>query len=468
MVSGDVALPSGTEASETSPLSVAELDRRLRRVVESSTVGAWVQGEIGGLKIAASGHAYFALKDEHEDAMIDAVAYRDSALRAQRLLQNGARVVVRGKATVWAPRGKLQLVVDAVRPAGRGALLEALEKLKLKLAAEGLFDAQRKRPVPRDARAIGVVTSSGGAVIHDIIQVAFRRASPRILLAPAVVQGEEAAASIVAALDRIERVRGLDVIIIGRGGGSIEDLMAFNDERVVRRVAACRLPIVSAVGHEVDVTLTDLAADARAATPSQAAEMVVADAQAQLETLLHLRARLRRAMRSYLSEDRAAVERLKYRLGDPRRFIHERQQRLDDLMQRSQSTVRSLLASRRAGIDKLHRRLAGQHPRTVLVRTRGELGVLRWRLGAAARQGLRARRQTLGDQLAALRALSPLAVLARGYAIATGADGVAVRDAAVLRLGDSLWVRMFHGSVQTQVVGKCCEQNGGDCGATGE
>ena len=438
-------------ASEPPTLSVAELDRRLRNAVEGASLGVWVQGEVRGFKLAASGHAYFSLRDERQDAMIDAVAYRDSALRARRVLVEGARVVVRGKATVWAPRGKLQLVVDAARPAGRGALLEALERLKQKLLHEGLFDPSRKQPVPRDARCIGVVTSATGAVIHDIIRVSFHRGAPRILLSPALVQGEDAPRSILGALSRLERVRDLDVIIIGRGGGSLEDLMAFNDERVVRRVAACPVPIVSAVGHEVDVTLTDLAADARAATPSQAAELVVADKRASQHALEHLRARLRRAMLLHLSEDRVALRELRQRLGDPQRLIDEQRQRLDDLMSRAREATARDLAKRRSVLERLTRRAVACHPKAVIARTKGELGSLRVRASGAMRGLIRARRSSHADLVSRLQMLSPLAVLARGYAIALGPDGRALLDATKVSSGAHVEVRLRHGRLHTRV-----------------
>ena len=268
-------------AKEILVYSVADLDRRLKRAVESASLDIWVVGEVSGAKPAPSGHVYFCLKDEREDAIIDCVMYRSAPVRARFLIVDGARVQLRGRATVWAPRGRLQFVGDMARPAGRGALLEALENLKNKLLGEGLFHSDRKRPLPRHAHVIGVVTSASGAAIHDIAKVAFRRGGVRIVLSPASVQGQAAATQVIEAIDRLESVRDLDVIIVGRGGGSAEDFMVFNDEAVVRRVAGCRVPVVSAVGHEIDVTLTDLAADARAATPSQAAEMVVADSNAQ-------------------------------------------------------------------------------------------------------------------------------------------------------------------------------------------
>lgn len=439
------------QAGEPPTLSVAELDRRLRSAVEGASVGVWVQGEVRGFKLATSGHAYFSLRDEHQDAMIDAVAYRDSAIRARRVLVEGARVVVRGKATVWAPRGKLQLVVDTARPAGRGALLEALERLKQKLLQEGLFDPERKRPVPTDARCIGVVTSASGAVIHDIIRVSFRRGAPRILLAPALVQGEDAPRSILAALSKLERVRDLDVVVVGRGGGSLEDLMAFNDERVVRAVAACPVPVVSAVGHEVDVTLTDLAADARAATPSQAAELVVADRIANQRALEHLRARLRRAMVAHLSEDRVALRDLRQRLGDPQRMIDEHRQRLDDLVSRARDATSRDVAKRRSALERLARRAVACHPKAVIARTRGELDSKRLRAAGAMRALIRARRSRHAELVSRLQMLSPLAVLARGYAIALGPDGRALLNAASVGEGDAVELRLRRGRLHTRV-----------------
>ena len=217
-------------------LSVADLDRRLKRAVEGAAGDVWVEGEVSGAKPASSGHVYFLLKDEREDASIECVMYRSASLRSRQLMRDGARVQLRGRATVWAPRGRLQFTAEHARPAGRGALLEALEALKTRLLAEGLFAPERKRSLPSDPRVIGVVTSRSGAVIHDITKVAFRRGAVRIILSPALVQGPAAALHLIEALDLLEQLRDLDVIIIGRGGGSADDLMVFNDEAVVRGV----------------------------------------------------------------------------------------------------------------------------------------------------------------------------------------------------------------------------------------
>jgi len=432
--------------------SVAELDRRLKRAVEGASANVWVEGEISGAKPAPSGHVYFCLKDEREDAMIECVMYRSSAFRARRLIVDGARVQLRGRATLWAPRGRLQFMADVARPAGRGALLEALENLKQRLLEEGLFAPERKRPLPPHPAVVGVVTSAAGAAIHDIAKVAFRRGGVRIVLSSTMVQGAAAAARVIRAIDRLERMPDLEVIIIGRGGGSVEDLMVFNDEEVVRRVAACRVPVVSAVGHEVDMTLTDLAADARAATPSQAAELVVADSRAQRQQLLHGKTRLMRAMRSRLAEDRAALHALQTSVVHLRLSVAEREQEVDDLSQRLEQCARRTLGRRRSELERLHRRLAARHPRTVLATSRAELSPLFVRLSSAERAVVETARAVVERKWARLEALSPLAVLARGYAIASTEDGRAVRSADEVAAGQEVSIRVHRGRFAARVL----------------
>lgn len=439
-------------AREARIYTVAELDFRLKRVVEGCSADIWVEGEVSGAKPAPSGHVYFALKDEREDAILECVMYRSSPVRARHLIVDGARVQLRGRATVWAPRGRLQFIADVARPAGRGALLEALENLKNKLLGEGLFAAERKKPLPVHAAVIGVVTSASGAAIHDIAKVAFRRGGARIVLSPTIVQGQNAAARVIAAIDRLERMSELEVIIVGRGGGSADDLMVFNEEAVVRRVAACRVPVVSAVGHEVDVTLTDLAADARAATPSQAAEMVVADARAQNNALVQLQARLVRSMRAHVGEDRATLRTLSASFAHFRMTLSEHEQKVDDLSQRLGQAIVRIQARRRNDIERLHRRLAARHPRAVIADARGSLGPLEVRLAGAARGRIDALRSRLSDRRARLGAMSPLAVLARGYAIATTTDGRAIRAASEVNVGDEVSIRVHRGAFSAKVA----------------
>ncbi|MBX3264460.1 MAG: exodeoxyribonuclease VII large subunit, partial [Labilithrix sp.] len=324
--------PPPSAKPERRVFTVGELGRIVGRSLERAFAAElWVEGEVSGARPASSGHVYFSMKDEREEAAIDVVLYRSQVTpRGRALVKDGARVRVRGKPTYWSPRGKLQFVGDRVEPTGKGALLEALEQLKQKLQAEGLFAPERKRPLPHDPRVVGVVTSAQGAVIHDVCKVAFRRGGARILLAAAQVQGAGAAESIRRALRMLQRVADVDVIVVGRGGGSQDDLSAFNDEALVRDVAACRVPVVSAVGHEVDVTLVDFAADARAATPSQAAEMIVPDSAARRRLLEERTSRLRRAMHARVAEERVVTGRLARAFGDPRLLIASAQQRVDE------------------------------------------------------------------------------------------------------------------------------------------
>jgi len=435
-------------------ISVSELDRRLRRSVEDASARVWVEGEVSSLKRAPSGHVYFCLKDEAEDAIIECVMYRFNALRARRHLNEGARLQLIGQATVWAPRGRLQFVANELRPAGRGALLEALEQLKQRLAAEGLFSAERKRSLPSEPHVIGVVTSASGAAFHDIVSVAFRRGDVKIVLAPALVQGDGAPESLVRALGLIEQYPGIDVVLIGRGGGSGEDLMAFNDERVVRRVARLRVPVVSAVGHEVDFSLTDLAADVRAATPSQAAELVVPEGRARAAAWQRAHSALQRATLARILRWRGRIERARARLSDPRFMIAERQQELDELTGALGRRAIGAVAERRATLELLTRRLYARHPRAVLANARAELGPLDVRLRHAAVRHLSRAEARLADAATRLNGLSPLTILGRGYAIATRADGRAVRAADDVDVGEELTLRLGRGRLRTRVESK--------------
>jgi exodeoxyribonuclease VII large subunit len=434
-------------------ISVAELGRRLRRSVESASVGEWVEGEVSQLKVAGSGHVYFTLKDSLEDACVECVIYRFQALRARRVLTEGIKIQLWGQATVWAPRGRLQMIGERVRPAGRGALLEALQKLKEKLQAEGLFDPVRKRPLPHKPKVVGVVTSLHGAAIHDIRQVSMGRGRVVLVVSPALVQGDGAVSSIVRALDLIDHDRRVEVVIVGRGGGSGEDLMAFNDERVVRRMAAMRVPTVSAVGHEIDTTLADLVADVRAATPSHAAELVVADDRQQAKHLAALVSRLRRSMGARLLEDRVVTDRLRARLTDPRFMIAERQQLLDDLTLRAERVVTRLIVQRRSALDRSLQRLQARHPRVVIASGRARLVPLRGQLESRMLLLLSSHRTSVAGWVAKLDALSPLTVLARGYSIVTTDDGRIIRAPAQAKIGDELNLRLFEGGLRAKVVG---------------
>ena len=461
-------------APESVPVvSVADLARRLKRAVEGQTGREWVEGEILSFKRASSGHVYFSLKDPREDACIECVMYRLDALRVREHLFDGARVQTLGRATLWAPRGRLQFIVQGLRPVGRGALLEQLERLKAQLRAEGLFERERKRPLPPSPRVVGVITSAHGAALHDIRTVAFRRGPVTLVLSPALVQGELAPESLIQALDRIERDRRVEVVIIGRGGGASEDLMAFNDERVVRRVACLRVPTVSAVGHEVDITLTDLVADVRAATPSQAAELVVPEQRERVAQLLALRRQLMRAMRARWSEDLAAARALRARLSDPRFVIAQRQQELDEHRLRAERAIGRHLARSAARVEGLERRLLARHPRVLVLGSRSRAEPLAARLHQLLARRLERDRHALArfpaqlrgalltqlrseqSQLATLRgqlsALSPLTVLRRGYSIVSTESGRVLTSPSAVAPGDVLRIRLAEGRLAARV-----------------
>jgi exodeoxyribonuclease VII large subunit len=448
------ARPARPAEEDPRPLTVAELDRAIKGAVEGAFQGpAWVEGEVTDARPAPSGHLYFSLKDEREEASIDAVVYRSNVTpRMRQLCVDGARIRLRGRPTLWVPRGRLQFVADRAQARGRGALLEAIERLKAKLASEGLFAPERKRALPGDPRIVGVVTSPTGAAIHDVCRVAFRRGGARILLAPAQVQGSGAAESICRAIALLARVGEVDVIVVGRGGGSADDLGAFNDEAVVRCVAGSRVPIVSAVGHDVDVTLVDFAADARAATPSQAAEMIVPDRRARREVLRRAGVHLARAAEARISRDSAALARASARLGDPRLAIAAHQQTLDERAGRLAASLRASVARRRRALSSGQRRLAYLHPRAVVAREQAETARLLARVKALWSSSFEQRSSLLRQATSRLDALSPLKVLARGYSIATTGDGRAVRAAGDVRAGDTLHLRVRDARIETTVV----------------
>lgn len=398
-------------------LTVRELTRYVKDLLDEDPLlrSVWVQGEISNFKWHHSGHIYFTLKDEV--AQVKVVMFRSYANRLRFRPENGMQVIVQGNVTVFERDGVYQLYAAAMEPYGLGALHLEFEQLKRRLAAEGLFDEALKRPIPRLPRAVGLVTAPTGAAIRDMITVARRRfPGMRLVLAPALVQGPDAPESLIRALGLVARVPEVDVVIIGRGGGSLEDLWAFNDERLARAIRACPVPVVSAVGHETDYTIADFAADLRAPTPSAAAELVVPSRSELLGVVDGLRIRLSTAARRLVERRRIRLRALTERpvLQRPQGRVLQDRQRLDGLVRRLEYLGGSLLA---------------------------------------------ARRRELGGLAGRLEALSPLAVLARGYAIARTEEGRVVKDAAQLQVGDRLDVLFHRGSVRCQV-----EEIRGDAG----
>lgn len=392
---------------QASILTVSRLNILLREVVEDNFVQVLVEGEVSNFSTPASGHWYFSLKDA--DAQLKAVMFRSQSRLLGFIPQNGMQVICRGRVTLYTQRGELQLVVESLEPKGVGSLQLAFEQLKSRLAAEGLFDPGRKRALPAFPKTVGVVTSATGAAIHDILNVLKRRgAGVRVLLRPVRVQGEGAAAEIAEAIAELNRHGEADVLIVGRGGGSLEDLWAFNEEPVARAIHGSRIPVISAVGHEVDYSIADFTADLRAATPSAAAELV-AKSRLELEGHLdHLVLRLAGQMRNRLDLCHERVDGLVRRLRSPQQALAMHRQRLDDLERHLQLALRRRL-------QEGNRQLAG-----------------------------------LSDRL---HSLSPLKTLARGYAIVLdGKSGQAVRDAAALNPGDVVDIRFHQGRASAAII----------------
>ena len=442
-----------TRVPERRVHTVSELTSRIRTLLEEELFEIWVEGELSNCKIWNTGHLYFTLKDG--GAQIKGVMFR-SALRLLKFTpKDGLRVVARGRVSVYDPKGEYQIVCEHLEPGGLGALQLAYDQLKERLSREGLFDARRKRSLPALPRKIGVVTSLDGAAVRDIIKVLRRRyANAHVVIRPVRVQGEGAALDIARGLSAIVKVKGVDVVIVGRGGGSMEDLWAFNEEVAVRAIAGCPLPIISAVGHETDVTLADFVADLRAPTPSAAAEMVVARKDEFVSRIDRLEGRLNGSMhnRRHRLESRLRALDARAGLGGARGRLAMHARHVGELSHELRQAMRSRLAARERRYQSLRlaletfdlrRRLAGL--RTRLVAGEGRLAAVRDR----RRHALDAR---LGAALARLESLSPLAVLARGYAVCWNGDrSQIVRDASTLSIGDEVTVTVQRGELACEV-----------------
>lgn len=432
-------------------LTVSDLVARVRGLLEGRLPSVWVEGEVGDLRTPASGHAYFTLGDGR--GQIRAVCFR-TVLRLLHLsLSNGARVLVRGRLTVYEARGDLQLVVEDAEPLGEGTRRLELEALRRRLAAEGLFGEERKRPLPELPRGVGVVTSATGAALQDILQVLGRRApGVHVYLAPARVQGEGAAAEIRDALALAADRPDVDVVILGRGGGSAEDLSAFNDEALVRAVGACRVPVIAAVGHETDVTLVDFAADVRAPTPSAAAELAVREWARWLERLDRREAELRGALLRRAAALRVRLGRLDPLPRSPRARIARARIALDARGEALAAAGSGAVAALRARVAALGARLAREEPARALAVDRERLGRLGERLRSAWGAEAVSRRRSLTALEEKLRALGPMGVLARGYAVARTAAGKVLRDAGQCRAGEDVTVTLARGGLDCRVT----------------
>lgn len=430
-------------------LSVSQLNNRARLLLEDVFAQVWVEGEISNLARPASGHVYFTLKDGQ--AQVRCALFRQNALRVRQALRDGLAVRVRGKVSLFEGRGDYQLILDSVEPAGDGALRLAFEALKGKLSDEGLFAAERKRPLPSHPRRIGIVSSPTGAVIRDIISV-FRRRAPQVelTLIPTAVQGREATAQLVRALQLADR-QGYDALILARGGGSLEDLWCFNEEAVARALAACVTPTVSAVGHETDVSICDFIADVRAPTPSAAAELLAPHSADLQQRLAVLERRLQLCMRQHLHREQLRLEGLLRRLRHPGERLQQLALRVDDLERRLHQALQRRLGQSRERLLRLEHRLASRHPGRQLALLRQRLDSLAERLPRATLAGLRQRRLQLAALAQTLQVVSPLATLGRGYSILLDEQGHAIRDARQTHVGQRLEARLGDGRLSVRV-----------------
>jgi exodeoxyribonuclease VII large subunit len=432
--------------------TVRELVAAVHAMIERQFADVWTEGEISNFRAPDSGHLYFTLKDGA--AQMRVVMFRSAARLLRFRPKDGMQVLVRGRVTVYEDRGELQISAETIEPKGAGALQIAFEQLKAKLAAEGLFEAARKRKLPALPARIGVVTSREAAALRDILQILRRRHhSVNVLIYPAQVQGEMAAAEVAAGVRYFSRAKNVEVVIVARGGGSAEDLAAFNDEALARAVAASSVPVISAVGHETDFTIIDFVADVRAATPSAAAEIVIRSRQEVEEQVERLRGRLERGMRYQLVMRRkdlteAAQHGAFARMMDG---IRKRQQRVDELGFRLVHAQRGHLVARRRKFETLGATVRHYDLRRVLAGIRGELEARSEAMAAAARGLFLQRRARLERATAKMEALSPVAILDRGYALVFDGEGRLVKDAAQLKAGERIEARVAKGRIAARV-----------------
>lgn len=442
-------------------LTVSQLNGSVRELLEFNYGRIWLRGELSNVSAPSSGHLYFTLKDDQ--AQVRAAMFKGArtASRLQQPPQNGQQVLVRARVSLYAPRGDYQLLVEHLEDAGRGALQQAYEMLKARLAAEGLFAAERKRLLPANPRGVAIVTSPSGAAIRDILQVLRRRApNLAVTVIPVPVQGNEAPPAIVAGLALLKQLHAqnghdaggqalppVDVIIVARGGGSLEDLWAFNDETVVRALADLPVPVVSGIGHEIDFTIADFVVDVRAPTPSAAAELVSPDQQQWRERITQAHQRLLRAWLRERQRQQLMLSALQRRLRSPARQLEDQRQRLDSLELRLTRQVQQLIRQRQERLQQRLSRLALQHPARQLPALKQRLDDLAARQHRVIQQLLLGQRRELAGLMQRAHSVSPLAVLARGYAIVSDERGEVLRDSSGLAPGQQIRARLHQGEV---------------------
>ena len=445
-------LDESSQSRQQQIFTVTRLNSAVRMILEQDLGLVWLTGELSNLAMPSSGHWYFSLKDI--SAQVRCAMFKGNNRRVPFRPQDGMQVLVQARVSLYEPRGDYQLIIESMQPAGDGMLALRFEELKRRLGAEGLFDEGRKRPLPREPRAVGLVTSATGAALHDMLTVLERRAPDLpVFIYPTQVQGSAATAQIVAAITLANRRAEVDVLIVGRGGGSLEDLWCFNEEAVARAIANSTIPVVSAVGHEVDVTISDFAADLRAPTPSAAAELVAPDRSARAQRLVHLKQRLVQAISRRQTAARHGFALLQKRLDhqDPKRRLEQQSQRLDELSGRLQQLLNLRLHQGERRLANLELRLQARSPEKLLAagKRRHQLAQERLHTLMNKRQDLAAHR--LAMLSARLDGISPLATLGRGYSITRTPSGEVISRAARVSPGQPLVTTLAEGSLRVRV-----------------
>ena len=445
-------LDESSQSRQQQIFTVTRLNSAVRMILEQDLGLVWLTGELSNLAMPSSGHWYFSLKDM--SAQVRCAMFKGNNRRVPFRPQDGMQVLVQARVSLYEPRGDYQLIIESMQPAGDGMLALRFEELKRRLGAEGLFDEGRKRPLPREPRAVGLVTSATGAALHDMLTVLGRRAPDLpVFIYPTQVQGSAAIGQIVAAIALANRRAEVDVLIVGRGGGSLEDLWCFNEEAVARAIAHSAIPVVSAVGHEVDVTISDFAADLRAPTPSAAAELVAPDRSARAQRLVHLKQRLVQAISRRQTAARHGFALLQKRLDhqDPKRRLEQQSQRLDELSGRLQQLLNLRLHQGERRLANLELRLQARSPEKLLAagKRRHQLAQERLHTLMNKRQDLAAHR--LAMLSARLDGISPLATLGRGYSITRTPNGEVISRAAQVSPGQQLVTTLAEGSLRVRV-----------------
>ena len=435
------------------PVTVSQLNQRAKKMLDEGFAKLWVEGEISNLSRPASGHIYLTLKDDA--AQVTAAWFRGRQRGPAHNFKNGDQVLAYGQVSLYVARGSFQLIIEQIEPAGEGVLKRRFDALKKKLDDEGLFDPETKRPLPALPQRIGIITSPSGAAVRDMLTV-LRRRFPAIpvIIYPAAVQGDAAAGELIAALDRAVARNECDVLVLTRGGGSLEDLWAFNDEQLARRIAACPLPVISAVGHEIDFTIADFVADLRAPTPSGAAELLVPDQADWLQRCRMLSARLARVGERTVQDRAQQLDWLTRRMvqGSPRAMLNRQAGDLREVSSRLLAAARRALHTKQSRLHNAHRRLIPLSPARAVLRSTARSRELRQRLVTATRDLLSDKTHRLALLGRGLNSVSPLATLERGYAIVQPADGDAViRDASTLSSGSEIRARLARGALRATV-----------------